>query len=1285
MNFGMGYGGNTAQRPMNSIGYSGCCGGGFGHSASAGNSEAGWSGGSSGTWGSPLGCGGGYPQGGAGCAGSYSGGCGGGGGLAGQGISLGHGSHNSSGAVSGGSFSASQGLLLGGFGGGSPSNVGKSGGAAGSGWANPVGIAGKSGSTGIIIGSGGGAGAKQASEQIIVSGCQHATVAAIVHGGFTLVAENHGKPVYKKDTQVPLPPGSPLASGQTGGLDVMLYFWDERDGQTYSGWWFGPKVGGDQVWAYHPEKNSSGPPLIGWKVPYDGPVDSTFRIETKTSQDGWDKRDSSRHSAQESSASNRYRRTSSPSMKRGRTASPRRKPERSRKSGWDEGPADDRQKAEQVKRQQEERRQEERRRHEEQMRKNLEQRQQQEQRHQGMRRQTQEEEDRRWQSDQARRRADDQQADMRRRRDEELKRQEQLRVAAREELRRQEENRRVAEETKKKAEETRKKEQLSALTVRRVIQKLRSATPENADELKLELDQVMEQERPNLGSQEPTISEEIQKGTEVARVRVEEALEKKRKEQELKEAEEKQHLEAEARADDLVAELGGFVGVLEAKTEDLTARVLKLEEFDDLSVADVENTAKGVDEASEVAKVEILRCSEFVMKNGPVMKRGHIPRSQVQSDDDLPQRQKTVANLLSRISEAQSRVKEACAKAPEATELAVRTVNARATTDEIAALFKRYDRDNDGLWSKCEVMNYSKQESQFPLSEELAESVLGEVVENGAKGVSLDRLHRLKIALGIARERARDRQRVAHRLAMEEALKDVQQETACRIKKAQDVVERVDLDVRKAEEVINPQMSLFSTAPDESINAMVDESLEAIEEARAITQEAKRAISDLSNGLDKRFETELRTFVAKEAKHLVMRTARFDLRLKRLTNLRTKLLKRIDDKRVSEIRGLRSDALRVIRFNQRLKKFSGEDLFKSIRGGRDDGEISQEEFLAFFERAVTTVPNVADNDISDEETKDAQNEGADEGVMAVEAKPEVENESDEKGKQDDVKIVVKQDVVESVGKKMEDTVTTTTSIEPSVDQSEGAAEGAMALEEKPAVEKESDGKGNQDDAKKDTVTQDVVENVDKKMEDTVSSTTSIELSVDQLKKVFHAFVENGSLNITNFANLCRVYMKVVKETALTTGISIRNSQTVRRLDKHEVAEVLKGPAIEKAVGVQRVWVQAMKDEAVGWVTVAGNQGTEFLKECGRTFEVVKETILTNNFVPESAEPRKEGETEAASRKLQVGDVLDVITFPKKEEGSGEFRLQGKVRGDSDGEVGWATATSAAGVVYLVPV
>jgi len=90
------------------------------------------------------------------------------------------------------------------------------------------------------------------------------TVSHIVQGTYTQAAENHGRPVFYKDSKV-------------NGMDVLCYYWDERDGPALHGWWFAPKIAGDAVWAYNPDRGMM-PPGQGWKVPYNGPVDESFKI-----------------------------------------------------------------------------------------------------------------------------------------------------------------------------------------------------------------------------------------------------------------------------------------------------------------------------------------------------------------------------------------------------------------------------------------------------------------------------------------------------------------------------------------------------------------------------------------------------------------------------------------------------------------------------------------------------------------------------------------------------------------------------------------------------------------------------------------------------------------------------------------------------------------------------------------------------------------------------------------------------------------------------------------------
>merc|ERR1711971_1198967 len=102
-------------------------------------------------------------------------------------------------------------------------------------------------------GSGGG-------PSITVSGCTNPTVSNIIKGTYAVHSKNHDKPVYKKE-------------GAAGSVSVLMYYWDDRDGADFSGWWFGPKVGGDQVWAHNGDVTAPLPPASGWKVPWDGSVD----------------------------------------------------------------------------------------------------------------------------------------------------------------------------------------------------------------------------------------------------------------------------------------------------------------------------------------------------------------------------------------------------------------------------------------------------------------------------------------------------------------------------------------------------------------------------------------------------------------------------------------------------------------------------------------------------------------------------------------------------------------------------------------------------------------------------------------------------------------------------------------------------------------------------------------------------------------------------------------------------------------------------------------------------
>mmetsp|Transcript_37691 Transcript_37691/g.75063 ORF Transcript_37691/g.75063 Transcript_37691/m.75063 type:complete len:159 (+) Transcript_37691:2-478(+) len=155
-------------------------------------------------------------------------------------------------------------------------------------------------------------------------------------------------------------------------------------------------------------------------------------------------------------------------------------------------------------------------------------------------------------------------------------------------------------------------------------------------------------------------------------------------------------------------------------------------------------------------------------------------------------------------------------------------------------------------------------------------------------------------------------------------------------------------------------------------------------------------------------------------------------------------------------------------------------------------------------------------------------------------------------------------------------------------------------------------------------------------------------------------------------------MKVVKDAALTEGLTIKDAKAVRRLDVGEVVQVLEGPVKEETAEVDRVRVRAMRDNSEGWTSVAGNQGTLFLKE-GVTLKVIKETILTEGFEIEA--PKEEArKIKDNTRKLKPGELLEMRVFGRKNEETGLTRM--KVRVKSDGSVGYVTSVGNTGIKFV---
>merc|ERR1712129_51506 len=106
-----------------------------------------------------------------------------------------------------------------------------------------------------------------------------------------------------------------------------------------------------------------------------------------------------------------------------------------------------------------------------------------------------------------------------------------------------------------------------------------------------------------------------------------------------------------------------------------------------------------------------------------------------------------------------------------------------------------------------------------------------------------------------------------------------------------------------------------------------------------------------------------------------------------------------------------------------------------------------------------------------------------------------------------------------------------------------------------------------------------------------------------------------------------------------------------------------GGAQKEDSGVERVFVKTMKDGLEGWATVEGNDGSKFLEEGGNLFKVVKETILTEAFELDFEETTGTKKLKALSRKLKIGETVEALVWPEKQEKSELTRMKCRAKSD----------------------
>eukprot|EP00429_Kryptoperidinium_foliaceum_P104045 CAMPEP_0176243644 /NCGR_PEP_ID=MMETSP0121_2-20121125/31029_1 /TAXON_ID=160619 /ORGANISM="Kryptoperidinium foliaceum, Strain CCMP 1326" /LENGTH=233 /DNA_ID=CAMNT_0017583241 /DNA_START=15 /DNA_END=713 /DNA_ORIENTATION=- len=139
-----------------------------------------------------------------------------------------------------------------------------------------------------------------------------------------------------------------------------------------------------------------------------------------------------------------------------------------------------------------------------------------------------------------------------------------------------------------------------------------------------------------------------------------------------------------------------------------------------------------------------------------------------------------------------------------------------------------------------------------------------------------------------------------------------------------------------------------------------------------------------------------------------------------------------------------------------------------------------------------------------------------------------------------------------------------------------------------------------------------------------------------------------------------------------------DAKALRRLAVGEVVQILEGPVKEETADVDRVRVRSMEDKMEGWVSVAGNAGSAYLRP-GVEFRVLKETLITESFDIEA--PKDEArKINMVSKKLKPGEILELREWGRTHEETGLTRMKCRVK--SDGSVGYVTSVGNTGIKFV---
>lgn len=154
-------------------------------------------------------------------------------------------------------------------------------------------------------------------------------------------------------------------------------------------------------------------------------------------------------------------------------------------------------------------------------------------------------------------------------------------------------------------------------------------------------------------------------------------------------------------------------------------------------------------------------------------------------------------------------------------------------------------------------------------------------------------------------------------------------------------------------------------------------------------------------------------------------------------------------------------------------------------------------------------------------------------------------------------------------------------------------------------------------------------------------------------------------------SLLQRFLRCVQDIAITSAFDVKDGKTIRKIAVGDISAVVGEEQTDEETGLVRCQVRTLTDSKEGWVSLRGNQGTSFMERAAKPFFMCDDEVQVQvGFESNSAE----------ARRMQAGEVLELLEGPRKESPLEVHRVRGRALSDS--KSGWVTMKDAQGNAYL---